>query len=51
MNDYFNMWMNQYFNALEAMRPKMTETVTEKPYVPFTENGLTDVIHSWIKTK
>lgn len=56
MNDYFNMWMKQYFDALDFMNFKMENSVISKTlqtndYVPFVENGLTDVINSWVKTK
>lgn len=54
MIEYYNMWMKQYFDALEFMKIKtevnkqvITKTLQTNDYVPFKDNGLDDVMKDW----
>lgn len=54
MIEYYNMWMKQYFDALEFMKVKtevnkqvITKTLQTNDYVPFKDNGLDDVMKAW----
>ena len=54
MLEYYNMWMKQYFDALEFMtlkaefnRQVITKTLQTNDYVPFKDNGLDDVMKLW----
>jgi hypothetical protein len=54
MMDYYNMWMKQYFDALDFMTYKMevnkqviTKTLQTNDYVPFKDNGLDNVMKLW----
>jgi len=54
MMEYYNMWMKQYFDALEFMtlktevnRQVITKTLQTNDYVPFKDNGLDDVMKLW----
>lgn len=54
MIEYYNMWMKQYFDALEFMKIKtevnkqvITKTLQTNDYVPFKDNGLDDVMKAW----
>jgi hypothetical protein len=54
MMEYYNMWLKQYFDALDFMTYKMevnkqviTKTLQTNDYVPFTDNGLDDVMKMW----
>lgn len=54
MLDYYNMWMKQYFDALDFMtfktevnRQVLTKTLQTNDYVPFKDNGLDDVMKLW----
>ena len=54
MMEYYNMWMKQYFDALEFMtlkaefnRQVITKTLHTNDYVPFKDNGLDDVMKLW----
>lgn len=54
MLDYYNMWMKQYFDALEFMKVKtevnkqvITKTLQTNDYVPFKDNGLDNVMKLW----
>ena len=49
-----NMWLKQYFDALEFMtlkaefnRQVITKTLQTNDYVPFKDNGLDDVMKLW----
>ena len=52
--DYYNMWMKQYFDALDFMTVKaevnkqvITKTLQTNDYVPFKDNGLDNVMKLW----
>jgi hypothetical protein len=52
--DYYNMWMKQYFDALDYMTYKtevnkqmITTTLQTNDYVPFKDNGLDNVMKLW----
>lgn len=54
MIEYYNMWIKQYFDALEFMKIKTevnkqvtTKTLQTNDYVPFKDNGLDDVMKAW----
>ena len=52
MMEYYNMWLKQYFDALDFMNFKMenaviTKTLQTNDYVPFKDNGLDDVMKAW----
>ena len=54
MMDYYNMWMKQYFDALDFMTFKtevdkqvITKTLQTNDYVPFKDNGLDNVMKLW----
>ena len=54
MIEYYNMWMKQYYDALETITIKtkvnkqvINNTLQTNNYVPFKDNGLDNVMRLW----